>query len=160
MCNSCRNISLGFTSEAVPEGEHICYIFNDEQERRRTMSKFLEAGLTDDERVLCLVDTMTTEEFSECMEELGLEVGKRSGEFILSEAAGAYCSEGKFSILEMLNALEQFYSQAKDDGFRGARVTGEASWALEGDRVSGGDFMEYEARVNQLLVDCPVTACC
>lgn len=106
MCHSCRTISLGFTSEVVPEGQHICDIFNNEQERRRTMSKYLEAGLNANEKVLCLVDTMTTEEFTDCMEELGLDLRPKSSELVLDDAVTVYCPKGKFLTSEMLTIVK------------------------------------------------------
>lgn len=40
-----RRIPLGFTRETVEEGQHICYLYNDDFERRRVMAKYLEPEL-------------------------------------------------------------------------------------------------------------------
>ena len=39
MIQARREICLGFSAETVREGQHICYIYNDEAERRRVMEK-------------------------------------------------------------------------------------------------------------------------
>jgi len=57
-----RDISLGFTPEKVSEGQHICEIYNDD-EPWRTMAIFFERELTEGERVLYLVDTLSPAEF-------------------------------------------------------------------------------------------------
>ena len=35
MTDACRHICLGFTEERYPEGIHICYLYNSDEERKR-----------------------------------------------------------------------------------------------------------------------------
>jgi hypothetical protein len=158
--NARRNISLGFTETTVPEGQHICYLFNDEAERRRTMSKYLQSGLDAREKVLYLVDTMTTGEFAECMAELGLDVSRHQHDLVLQEALPVYCPGGTFSVPDMLKVVGEFYQQSLQDGYVGSRGTGEMSWCLVDGRARKEDIMEYEARLTQVLEQYPYTACC
>jgi hypothetical protein len=44
MPSSRREISLGFTPERACEGQHICFLFNDDEERLRVMAAYLQAG--------------------------------------------------------------------------------------------------------------------
>ena len=59
----------------------------------------------------------------------------------------------------MLNTLRMYYDQAKAEGYRGCRVSGEMSWARKG--LPGSDrLMEYESGVNRVVETHPVTAIC
>ena len=97
MNTSTRQVPLGFTAETVLEGKHICYIFNDDTERAKTMAKFLSSGLEAGEKVLYLVDTLTIEEFTNSMEKLGVDLRGRNKDVILTEAFPVYCPGGSFS---------------------------------------------------------------
>ncbi len=44
-----RHICLGFTDERYPEGTHICYLYNDDEERRRILPLFARHALIDHE---------------------------------------------------------------------------------------------------------------
>ncbi|MFO7912765.1 MAG: hypothetical protein R6V15_11440, partial [Desulfotignum sp.] len=52
-------ISLGFDNKAYPAGTHMCLIYNDETERRKIISKFLEGGLKTGEKVAYFVDEIS-----------------------------------------------------------------------------------------------------
>ena len=62
MTNQRRTISLGFSPQTFPEGQHICYIYNDDEERLEVMAKYLQSGQHAKEKLLYLVDAMTSEE--------------------------------------------------------------------------------------------------
>ena len=155
MTTSSRQVPLGFTAERVPEGPHICYIFNDDTEREHTMAKFLSSGLEAGEKVLYLVDTMTIEEFTNAMEKLGVNLRGRDKDFVLSEAYPVYCPDGSFSPSNMLGGLGNTYSEAINEGYVGCRVTGEMTWALAAKEVLTEDLIEYEALVNEMLCSYP-----
>ena len=164
MCDTCadrRTISLGFTEERVLEGQHICYLFNDDFERRRVMAKYMESGLLAREKVLYLVDAMTPDEMLDCVEELGVDARSKSAELTMMEATPAYCPNGVFNSDEMLDVVRDFYRQATDEeGYAGARGTGEMGWCLVEGRADKASLMAYEARLTLLLADYPYTACC
>jgi hypothetical protein len=156
-----RKISLGFTDESVDEGQHICYLYNDDCERRRIMAKYLESGLLAHEKVLYLVDLMTPDEMLVSLEELGVDVRSKMADLTVAEAASVYCPRGQFDPEEMLGIARAFYQKAvNEQGYAGMRGTGEMSWCLVEGRVNETSLMEYEARLNQLIAECPLNACC
>ena len=155
-----REISLGFTSEVFPEGQHILYIFNDDDERRRTMARYLESGLLGGEKVLYLADSITPEELTDHLEGLGVDVRSREADCVLSDATPAYCPNGCFSCQEMLDVVGQFYEKAIEEGYTGARGTGEMTWALQEGRAKMEDLLEYEVELTDILGEHPYTACC
>jgi len=56
-----HGIPLGFTSDEVPAGTHFCYISNNDAERLRIMSKFVESGLLAGERGMDLAGVVEHE---------------------------------------------------------------------------------------------------
>jgi hypothetical protein len=47
-----RMTSLGFDAEPYPVGTHMCFIYNDEFERRWVMSKYIQSGLDANEQAV------------------------------------------------------------------------------------------------------------
>jgi len=156
-----RLVSLGFTSERVPEGQHMCYIFNDDAERLRVMTRFLESGLLAGEKLLYMADAMSREEMLDCLEEIGVDARAREKELTVADATPIYCPDGVFNTENMLETIRNFYDTAvKDEGYPGARGSGEMSWCLVEGRVEESSLMEYEARLNYVCAEHPLTACC
>ena len=160
MTTTPRQVPLGFTAETVLEGQHICFIFNDDTERKQVMAKYLSSGLEAGEKVFYLVDTMTTEEFTKSIEQLGVDLRGRDKDFILTEAFPVFCPGGSFSPSNIVGVLEKTYSEAIDEGYVGCRVTGEMTWALAEKEALSGDLIEYEAGLNEMLSNNPLTCCC
>ncbi len=155
-----RTISLGFSDQRFPEGQHICYIYSDDDERLDVMAKFLESGRSAKEKLLYLVDVMTSQEMLAHLKDLGVDFsGAKPGDFTISDATPAYCPTGFFKTEEMLDLVRDFYLNALDEGYAGARGTGEMSWCLAEGLAKKEDLMDYEARLNDLLGKYPHTAC-
>jgi hypothetical protein len=152
---------MGFTEETFPQGTHMCLIYDDDNERRGLISKFLGAGIRGGEKVAYFVDTITTDEVRNWLAEMDVEIPRceASGRFAVTVAEKTYCPNGKFVPEEMLNTLRVYHRGVEDEGYPGCRVSGEMSWALRG--IPGSDrLMEYEALVNDVLMTNPITAIC
>ena len=156
-----RLISLGLADELVEEGQHICYIYRDEAERRQTMARFIHSGLLANEKVLYLADIMSPAEMVSALEEQGIAVSDYPLSVDIRSAESVYLSSGRFSIDDMLAATQQFYHQAVDqEHHAGARGAGEMSWYARDGNADGQDLLEYEARLNRFIPETPYTACC
>jgi hypothetical protein len=152
--------SLGFDRRPFPAGTHMCFIFNDELERRKILAKYVESGLESGEQVAYFVDTMTPEELRAHLRQLGVCVpDAEDRQCLLLSAEDTYCPDGTFNPDRMLDTLESAWAQSCSDGFNGLRVTGEMNWALKG-HPGSERLIEYESRVNQVLARVPVTAIC
>jgi hypothetical protein len=155
-----RTISLGFTSKEVLEGQHICYIYNDDEERLQVMAKYLKSGQEAKEKLLYLVDAMTADEMLAYLAKAGVEFhDAKPGDVTVSDAATGYCPQGFFNTEEMLELVKEFHLGALDEGYAGSRGTGEMGWCLTEGRANYLDLMDYEARLNQLVTHYPYTAC-
>jgi hypothetical protein len=161
MAGEGKEVPMGFTGETFPPGIHMCYIYGDEDERKRIIFQFLASGVRNGEKVSYFMDVNITDEMEKWQSALGMDrlfEGQR-GHLSLATTRETYCPTGTFVPDEMLDRLSDFYTQSIKEGYTGARVTGEMSWAV---RDVPGSFrlMEYEARVNTALMNYPVTAIC
>ena len=160
MIPSRRKISLGFTDEPFDEGGHIIYIYNDDFERKRTMAKFLQKGLVENEKVLYLVDDISPEEMRKELAELGVEVTEKQANFDITKGHYTYCPDHYFSPDFMLDIVGQYYDDAIEEGFAGARGAGEMSWAVIEGRSNVPELLAYEAKLNEILDRHPLTTVC
>ena len=156
-----RMTSLGFDARPYPAGIHMCFIFDDEDERRRVLAKYIQSGLQDHDQVAYFVDTMAPDELKQHLLQMGVELPEdtESRQCLVTTAESTYCQDGTFKVERMLATLEHAYEHCCSEGFDGLRVTGEMNWVLRG--YPGTDkLIEYESRVNEVLRRVPVTAIC
>ena len=153
-----KKISMGFTKEKYPPGTHMCLIFNDENERKKVISKFLLSGINAGEKVAYFTDEPNPLHIIGWMTKYGLNLLENEP-FDILLAKDVYCPKGYFSPKEMIRTLKNFYKVSQKGGYSAARVSGEMSWALKG--ISGSEqLIEYEALVNKVLLTHPITAIC
>lgn len=154
-----RTIPLGFSDQRVPEGHHICYIYNDDDERLDVITRFLKSGLEVRERILYMVDVMTSEEMRAYLNRnSAIFTNATPNDLIVSDATPSYCPNGYFNTDQMLDIIKNFYNQSMEEGYAGVRGTGEMSWCLRGGHAKS-ELMLYEARLTGLLETYPCTAC-
>lgn len=161
MCQYHLNVQMGFTNEQFPAGTHMCMIYNSEEERKKIISEYLGAGISSQERVAYFADEATPDQILEWLSELGVQnaAADELENFSVSTTAETYYHGNCFVPDKMLNKLKDFYNASKEDNYSACRVTGEMSWALKG--VPGSDqLMVYEAKVNDVVAEYPVTAIC
>ncbi|MBF0342654.1 MAG: MEDS domain-containing protein [Nitrospirae bacterium] len=149
-------VDYGFTKETFPLGTHMCYIYNDDRERRKVMAKFVESGLLAKEKVVYLVDVATTGDIDEYLKVMGLDVdeARGTGQLVMETAMRGYCPSGSFDIESMLQTWKDFYNLSQSEGYAAVRGTGETWWTQRG--VPGSErWVEYEAMLNKLVLDYP-----
>ena len=152
---------MGFTDEPFPVGSHVCLIYESEDERRSLMSKFIEAGLNDGERVLYLTDVMKPTELLDWLSDLGVDIpaGADADRFTVTDAESVYCRGGEFNPERMFEFWGELYEDSLARKYPAVRATGETSWAVRG--IPGSErLIEYEALLNKALETVPVTAVC
>lgn len=159
MAATVSTVNLGFTTERFPAGTHMCFLYNNETERREVIARFIEAGLTSGEIVGYFADV--EELVEDFLAEKGIAIPDRARErqMRLSRAMDTYCPDGRFVIDRMLNTLKALHHDCVAGDFAGGRVSGEMGWALQ--PIPGREgLVEYEARVNLVLREHPLTAIC
>jgi hypothetical protein len=151
---------LDFDVDQFPAGTHVCYIYNDDEERRHVMANYLAAGLAAKERVLYLVATLSPKRLIDWLLEDGCLFDSDSPALTVAEAVPAYCLSGAFHAGEMLGFVRRFYLQGMADGYTGVRGTGEMSWCRDRGNSEIDEIFEYEAGLNILIREHPLRACC
>jgi hypothetical protein len=154
-------VPVGLTGETFAPGIHLCCIYSDEAERNRIIFRFLESGIRNGEKAACFMDAAPIADWEGYRRALGLNnlSPGQEGRLSLAAAEDIYYPGGTFDPDEMLERLATFYEQSVNEGYTGARAIGEASWIARG--VSGASrFMEYEARVNDILPKYPLNVIC
>lgn len=161
MSAAARLVSLGFTAEPFPAGTHMCYIFNDDAERLDLIARFVESGLQGHEKVSYFADQLSPEDMRAHLFESGVQLPPEMDEreFSISRALDTYCPDGRFVPERMLQNLRSMHRSSIDEGYTGARATGEMTWALRG--IPGSErLIEYEALINTVVREFPTTAIC
>jgi len=156
-----HSVSLGFTGERFPAGTHMCYLYNDDGERLELISKFINSGLQEQEKVSYFVDQLTPGEMCDRLRALGvaLPLTMSDPDFSITSALDTYCPDGVFEPEQMLQKLRSAYTTSIEQGYASARLSGEMTWALRG--IAGSDrLIEYEALINTIMRDYPSTIIC
>ncbi len=161
MCRDHRPIYVGFCSDSFAAGTHMCLVFRDEAERKQIVSKFVESGIAEEEKVGYFADAATPSEVKEWLESMDVDISEALAENSLSidEALDVYCPDGSFQPERMWDTLKDAYTQAEEEGYPNARVTGEMTWSLRG--MTGSErLIEYESGINKVVKTHPITAMC
>ena len=161
MAEARRHICLGFTEEPYPEGTHICYLYNSDEERRRILPLFARHAMLDNEAFHYLADVPTHADIPPALARLDLTQALHgmAQQVEVATTMEGYYPDGSFDPELMLASLRGLHAQARAAGRSGARFAGEMDWALRG--VPGSDrIIECESRINELVKEAPVTVMC
>lgn len=147
-------------SELKP-GDHLCCIYETEEEHRALLTPFLRQGLERNEKVLYAVDARTPEMILDYLRKDGLAVEPfiKSGQLCFLSIEDAYLRGGAFDPDEMIRFLESETRRALEDGYSALRASGETTWALKG--LPGSErLIEYEAKLNHFFPKSKCLALC
>jgi hypothetical protein len=139
---------LGFTEEQLGSN-HVCLIYNSDDDRHQLVGRYLAAGLRQGEIVQYFRETTSPEGVRSWMQEAGVDVqdAEDSGCFLIVGAGDAYCPNGIFDPEEVLDRIGRGFEVAHRAGWTGTRSTGEMAWAHRG--FPGSErLLEYEALLN------------
>jgi hypothetical protein len=153
-----RQVPLGFTPELYPQGTHICYLYSDEEERKRFMSAYVASGIGEHDSVTYLADT-ASDMLDRAMQRLGIAApAQHEEQLTVATAMETYCPDGRFVPEKMLDHLREMYANSPA-GCAGARLAAEMTWASHD--IPGVDrLIEYEGRINDQLKAYPLTTLC
>jgi PAS domain S-box-containing protein len=138
-------------------GDHLCCLYETEEEHRALLTPFLRQGLERGEKVLYIVDAHTAEAMLGYLQDDGIEVEPylEKGQLNILTADEAYMREGVFNPDGMISLLQAETEHALAEGYSALRVTGEMTWALR--RLPGSErLIEYEAKLNDFF---PASRC-
>ena len=156
-----QGTDMGFTQDILPECNHVCLIYDDEDQRRKIVSEYLAAGLKQGEFVGYFADTTSREDVLAWLSETGVDSQKaeEDGYFGVVKAEDAYCPSGRFVPQEVLDRVTARYTMLKQTNHTGSRVTGEMTWVLR-DIPDTDRLLEYEVGLNMITDPFPHIGMC
>jgi response regulator RpfG family c-di-GMP phosphodiesterase len=165
-------------------GDHLCCLYETEEEHRAVLTPFLRQGLERGEKVVYIVDTRTGEAILDYLRDdrltgpprlrpstklrtssgqvgqgLDVEFYLARGQLVILTLDDAYLREGIFDPEDMIALLRAETEQALVEGYPALRVTGEMAWASRG--MPGSEqLIEYEAKLNEFVPGSKCLAIC
>jgi hypothetical protein len=130
---------------------HVCAFFHSADEEYRVLLPFIQEGLQRGEKVFHIVDPRLRVEHLRRLEAAGIDAtaAEQRGQFELRDWHETYLRGGQFDHEKMLGVMRDVSNQGREEGYSLTRFLGHAEWSGE-DWPGADDFLEYEARLNQL----------
>ena len=130
-------------------GDHLCAIYDTEQEHRALLTPYLRQGLERNEKVIYIADARAAREIIEYLSDNGFDVNPylERGQFSVLSDRNAYLREGNFDPDRMISLLRAETNEAIAEGYTALRVTEEMTWAL-GSAPGYERPIEYEIKLN------------
>jgi len=142
-------------------GDHLCCLYETEEEHRAVLAPYLQQGLERGEKVLYIVDAHTAQTVLNYLRDDGVEVEPylANGQLSILTISDAYMRDGIFDPDRMIELLRSETERALAEGYSALRVTGEMTWALRG--LPGSErLIEYEAKLNAFFPGSKCLALC
>src|SRR5579863_8442869 len=161
---SCTLEPLGMDLSAAKPGAlyagHLCFPYESEDEKRRTVVAFVREGLARHERCLYIGGPTEQATFVAELDEAGVSVDPAldRGALVLTTTAETYRRRGRFDPADALAVMERLTDVALADGYVGLRATAEAVHPLPDDVWPL--VLRYEAWLNERLGRRPFTGLC
>lgn len=149
------------TLEDLKPGDHLCFLYETEEEHRAVLTPFLRQGLERGEKVVYVVDAHTAETILGYLRDDGVDVEPYliRGQLSILTHNEAYLREGVFDPEGMIALLRTEAKRARTEGYPALRVTGEMTWTLRG--LPGSErLIEYEAKLNEFFPGSQCLAIC
>jgi len=140
------------TLEDLQPGDHICLLYDSEEEHRAVLAPFLRGGIEQKQKVIYIADAHEPKTIAGYLCEDGVDAEPLldSGQLQVCTASQVYTRDGTFDPKAMTDLVRAETDRALSEGYTGLRITGEMTWALRGIPGSQG-LIEYEAGLNDVL---------
>ncbi len=146
---------------ALKPGNHLCCIYETEDEHRAVLTPFVNQGLNLGEKLFYIVDALTADDILGYLREDGLDVENflTAGQLGILTSDESYVRGGVFDPEKMIAFLKDETERALAEGYSALRVSGEMTWALRG--LPGSErLIEYETKLNSFFPHHPCIAIC
>jgi DcmR-like sensory protein len=132
---------------------HICAFFNTMDEEHRVLGSFYKDGIDRGEKAAHIVDPEDRKEHLKRLAEAGIDVQRMmdTGQLEVVPWTDAYVRDHRFNQDAMLAAVEGLIQSGTAAGYPLTRLVGHhMDWVFL-DKPATYNFVEYEARLNQVL---------
>lgn len=132
---------------------HHGFFYQKDADYKAVLRAFLTEGLTQDEKVIYIVDGGASEATLAFLESMDAEVPAylRRRRLVVWDSEDVYRRKGYFDPEDGVARLRAEAERAAIEGCAGLRVTGDMRWILKG-VLDVRQLIEYEARLNEFLV--------
>jgi DNA-binding CsgD family transcriptional regulator len=156
-----NGLSLGIPGVGVVSpGTHFCALYSGPAERDRLLYPFLEEGLRQGDKCLCLIDDVEPALVrNRAVGQPGPGYSRRSAQLDVGRSSDAYLRSGEFSVDDMVSFLFDSVDAAIADDFDLLRAAGEMSWVLSG-APGWDDLFVYESSLNHVVEHVPTILMC
>jgi signal transduction histidine kinase len=140
--------------------QHLCFIYETQEEQFAAALPFLRSGLERGEKCLFVADENSGSAVLNALGRAGTDVGRyqRSGALILANKP--FVMSGRFDPDWCIGFLSKSIEEGKDGVLSGMKTwLGEMTWALA-EEIAPEIQIEFEAKVNHFVRDHPVRALC
>jgi signal transduction histidine kinase len=135
--------------------EHLCLIYDTEEQQLAAALPYLKAGIEQREKCLYIeADENTAATIQDALCKAGTDVDGclRSGALIIIGKQETYLRQVRFDPDWMVGFLIRATSEATAARFLGLRVIGEMTWVL-GTSITARKLLEYESKLNHFVRD-------
>lgn len=120
-------------SDPAP-GDHLCCLYDTEDEYRALLIPFLHQGLERGERVVHVVDVHTQQDILSYLQDDGVDTERylASGQLAIATADEVHLPDGVFDPDRIIAILQAEIERTLAQGYSALRGAGEMSWVLRG----------------------------
>jgi DNA-binding CsgD family transcriptional regulator len=141
-------------------GTHLCALYSGPAELDGLIMPFIEAGLREGDKCLCLIDQVEPRDVRQrLVDEHAGGNHLRAGQLDVDRASDVYLKSGRFSAEHMRSFLQDTAHEAADNEFPHMRAAGEMSWVLPGP-PGADDYFAYESSINEMQTRIPSVLMC
>ena len=146
----------------VRTGDHICCLFNTEEEHLSIATRYIAEGLR--QREHCLYagrSPAVLARFEARLADEGIDVQRmvENGALTLATTADTHLAHGRFDSEWMLRMMNDKLEAVMNAGFTGLRTCGDMSWLLD-DAPGAGDVVVYEALCTEFFKNTRAVGMC
>ena len=125
-------VSMGIPGgDEIRPGTHVCALYSGPAERDSLLFPFLQEGLREGDKCLCLLDDPEPESVRDRVASRQNCYSQRESEQLeIDRASDVYLRSGRFSVEQMTSFWSGHLSQAAESEFALLRAAGEMSWVL------------------------------
>ena len=145
-----KPVSLNEALEKLHPHDHLCLIYESEEEWSKAIIPFIGIGLSRGEKCLYLTDVHQAALLRQALSKQNIpaEAYESSGQLAFFHCQDIYTRDGRFDPDRMIALSKDETEKALREGYPVLRVASEASWVLRG--IPGSELLlEYESKLNR-----------
>ena len=142
-------------------GDHVCWTFADDLDRRRLIAAYVRIGLRDHHKVVYLTSALDADKAVAELrrERIDAPAALTSGRLLVACADDTYLASGAFDPEAAQAMFAAEVGRAREEGYAGLRALGDMAWAVWG-KPGSEQLAGYERQVNRLYADGYAMAVC